>query len=221
MDRPDVPSEPRAELLRLLRYRGAMSLDALSDELGLSKTATRTHALRLEGTGLIRRARPPTEGPGRPPLHYELTPAGADTFPHHEPELLERLLAFLLARGQRDTVEAFFGEVWQARRARLERAWEALPADGDPLARRLKALERVLAEDGFMPRVHAEPEGGSRLVVVRECNCPLPAALRATRIPCELETRFLADATGGEVERVSLATDRTETCEFRLQVESS
>ncbi len=219
-DRPDVPSEPRAELLRLLRYRGSLSLDALSELLGLSKTATRTHALRLEADGLIRRAHPPTTGPGRPPLHYELTGAGADTFPQHEPELLRRLLAFLLERGDRKTVEAFFGEVWDARRERLERALEALPPVGDPLKRRLRALERVLAEDGFMPRLESEPED-RHLVVVRECNCPLPAALRATRIPCELETRFLADAVGGEVERVSLAIDRTETCEFRLRVEGS
>lgn len=207
------PRPPRDELLHLLRTRGAMTLDALMAALGLSKTATRAHALRLEREGLIERSAAPSAGPGRPPVRFELTEAGANTFPRHEPELFGRLLAFLLERGERDTVRAFFETVWRQRRARFE---QALEAEGP--GARLEALERVLAEDGFMPRLRTEaPAGGPRLVVVRECNCPLPAALRATRIPCELEGRFLADAVGGELESASLASSRADTCEFRFR----
>jgi predicted ArsR family transcriptional regulator len=216
-DRPDIPSEPRAELLRLLRYEGPLSLDELAERMGLSKTAARSHALRLEDAGLIRRTHPPAERPGRPPVHFELTPAGADTFPQHEPDLLRRLLEFLLGRGERDTVEAFFAEVWQGRRARFERALDEMPDRS--LDSRLRALERVLAEDGFMPRLGAEMSSeGQRLVVVRECNCPLPSALSATRIPCELETRFLADAVAGHTLSASVASSRSDTCEFRMRV---
>lgn len=216
-DRPDIPSEPRAELLRLLRYEGPLSLDELAERMELSKTGTRTHALRLEDAGLIRRTHPQVERPGRPPVHFELTPAGADAFPQHESELLRRLLEFLLGRGERDTVEAFFAEVWQGRRARFERALDEMPDRS--LDARLRALERVLAEDGFMPRLSAEGTGeGRRLVIVQECNCPLPTALRATRIPCELETRFLAEAVDGDTESVSLASSRADTCWFRMRV---
>jgi len=194
-----------------------MSLDELAERLELSKTAARAHALRLEEAGLIRRTHPPVGRPGRPPVHFELTPAGADTFPRHESDLLRRLLEFLLGRGRRDTVDAFFAEVWQERRARFERALDEVP--GEALAGRLQALERVLGVDGFMPQLRTEDAiDGRRLVVVRECNCPLPSALRATRIPCELESRFLADALAAEAESISLATNRSEVCEFRMRV---
>jgi len=195
-----------------------MSLDELAERLELSKTGARTHALRLEGAGLVQRVHPPVTRPGRPPVHFELTEAGADTFPQHEPELLRRLLEFLLGRGERDTVQAFFAEVWQQRRARFERALDEMPDHA--LSDRLQALEQVLAADGFMPQLHTEGRSAGRtLVVVRECNCPLPTALRATRIPCELETRFVADAVGAQPESVSLASRRSDTCEFRIQVE--
>jgi predicted ArsR family transcriptional regulator len=206
--------DPREQLLRALRGGGAMTVDALAEALHLSKTATRAHVLQLEERGLITREEGAAAGPGRPPVRVALTRAGGAVFPTQDADILSQMIEFIDENGHGALVERFFASIWarrrEALRARLGEGEHGLDA-------RLAALEALLREHQFMPVI--ERLGGKGEVVrVRECNCPLPAAVRATRIPCRLEVDFLAEAVCGRAVEVALAADRSQSCVFVFEV---
>ncbi len=206
--------DPKSTILQALRRRGSLTTDRLVEATGLSKTATRAHLLALERDGLIAREKGPHEGLGRPPVAFRLTSKGGALFPTRDPELLAGLLAFLEREGGRSLVEGFFGELWEERRRR----WKL--NEGTPLAKRVEVLDELLAASDFMPVVElVRSAKGKARVRVRECNCPLPAAVRATRIPCRLEGEFLADVLGGELRSADIARDRSETCVFQIELD--
>ncbi len=212
---------PRQTVLDLLRRRGAASIDSLAAQLRLSKTATRAHVLKLEKDGFVRRIEAEPDGPGRPQVRFTLTERGGAAFPTADADVLERLLAFLESEGQARLTKKFFEELWSERRSLL---LEILNTDAFAkvsLKKRLRHLERLLEQSHFMPRIECSTRGEGRLVVVRECNCPLPAAVRATKIPCQLEAEFLADVVGGSALEARIATGRADTCTFQFLLQSS
>lgn len=215
----ETGQDPKHTILEALRLRGPMRTDALVEATGLSKTATRARLLRLERDGLIARDdAAPRDAVGRPPVVYRLTDDGAEAFPVRDAALLERLLAFLEREGEGSLAERFFDELWQERTDQLRRAL------GDPrrasLDERLDALVDLLDAGDFMPVVDlVNREDGGRRVRIRECNCPLPAAVRATRLPCRFEARFLADAVGGRVASARMASSRGDTCLFEIDLD--
>lgn len=210
--------EPRQTILDALRRRGAMSIDELAALLDLSKTATRAHVLRLEKAGLIARMEADPDGPGRPRARFALTQRGAGSFPTADAELLEVLLAFLEREGHSALIRHFFEELWSERRSSLLQSLGVNSFADSSLKERLLHLEELLEESDYMPSIERRRQGKGKLVVLRECNCPLPAAVRATRIPCQLEAAFLAEVVGGEALETQLAADRAETCTFEFLV---
>lgn len=196
-----------------------MSIDDLASSLGLSKTAARAHLLRLEKRGLIARVEAEPVGPGRPRARFVLTRRGGETFPTADAAVLERLLTFLDRHGHRDLIVEFFTEFWSERRASLLRSLRVSSFGESRLDERLEGLEMLLERSEFMPRIERRSRAGQELVVVHECSCPLPAAVRATRIPCQLETQFLTEVVGGAPVATRIATHRAETCRFELRIE--
>lgn len=199
--------EAKTKLLDLIKIRGEVSVDEATLELGLAKTTVRQHLLLLERQGLLTRGGRKT-AKGRPQLIYRLSNRATQLFPTQEPELLRQLLTRLIADGQNEWVNNFFREYW-AQRTRKFR--ERLEARGKltPKATR-KVLFELLEEEGFMPEI-SEQKG---TVSVRECNCPFPEAVKATRIPCRLEAEFLREALETNFERVSYIPSGSTTCTY-------
>ncbi len=206
-----LDSAPRRTLLEFVKRRGAVTLDEAVAALGLSKTAVRGHLLRLEELGLLERIAASTDRPGRPPLAYRVSAQGERLFPSSDSAALTALLVFLAESGAGALLETFFAGLWAARRAEYQA--ELARGDGDALPDRLRALSAVLERGHFMPRV--SHDGGCG-VTVRECHCPLPAAVRATRLPCEMEARFLAGVIGAEPQSVRYASPEAPGCVYRF-----
>ncbi len=211
-------ASPRARILTALRRDGASSIDGLRSLLGLSKTATRAHLVRLESAGLVARAALETKGRGRPPMGYHLTALGSRAFPTTDGDLLARLLTFLEGRGEGALVAAFFSELWGARREELDRRLAREHGPSPTVDQRLGALRALLEDSHFMPALERSPGDDGGCVTLRECHCPLPRAAGATRIPCHLELAFLEAALGARAVRSHFATDPTDTCVFELCV---
>lgn len=205
---------PRARLLLLLKREGAQGIDALAAKLGLSKTATRAHLLRLEREALVMRRTLTTDAPGRPSLEFLLSNAGHGQFPDADAALLTELLNFLKQSDNQPLIDIFFEQLWQRREAELIEITEE-PISKLSLADRQAALLQLLERHGFMPEFKEE-QGGDTLLL-RECHCPFPAAVRATRIPCKLESAFLAKALGRPLLSATWATPPDETvCHFQF-----
>ena len=213
-------SGSRRQLLDRIRRMGTRTVDQLVADVGLAKNTVRTHLLKMEQLGLIERISVGTRQPGRPPLAYRVGPAGIDTFPRSEGELLTALIAFLQENGAQDLLEAFFQRVWDARRGELEGALATIRGRG--LKARLRALHEVLDRNHFMPVIEISSSSssgrrGDRKLTIRECNCPDSSAVRATRLPCELEAQFLGHVVGTPPTSVRVRTTDAEPCIFEWE----
>jgi predicted ArsR family transcriptional regulator len=211
-------SDIKFDILVALKRQGTMTIDELVEFCALSKTAVRAHLLRLEDDEMIERQQIPSDGPGRPPLAYGVTERGGEAFGSADSAVLTRLLDYLGREEAMHLVRGFFAELWSERLAECRDRLNTEELGAAPLQERLEVLEELLSEHDFMPVVDTRAgEDGAARVTVRECNCPFPAAVRATRIPCQLEAEFLAEVLGAQLQRTSFASKRSETCLFEFE----
>lgn len=197
----------RSKILEYLKLHGSRRIDDITAALSLSKSTVRAHLLRLEKSGLIVRKFLPNDGPGRPALAFELSPDGHSHFPNDEGSVLTGLLNFLKEESEESLIQQYFSSLWTQRSKELERI-AGVPLDDLSLQERQTAAVNLLNRHGFMPELITDEDNpDSTHFVMRECNCPFPAAIRATRIPCMLERAFLSKALGQPVQSVILAEE--------------
>lgn len=200
----------KLSLLDLLKQTGGLSVDALVERSPLSKTTIRQHLLWLEEQALIARAYHRV-GRGRPQLVYELTAGGHELYPSQEGRVLRELLQFLLDEGHASLVQVFFERYWAERRKGFE---ERLASSGEG---KMAVLLKLLTEEGFMPEVTERTEGR---LTLRECNCPFSQAVKATRLPCRLEAKFIQEVLGREATEVRLMPQGEPVCTYELRSEA-
>lgn len=204
----------KKEILDLLKRSGILSIDDVTDHLGLAKTTLREHFLQLERDGYIER-KYERSGPGRPSLQYKLTSQGHSIYPTGESELLRNFLAFLKERGQESTIQEFFTDFWEKRLEKAERLMDE-HAPGDRKAR-TGELIKMLTDEGFMPEFELNKDQNK--LEIRECNCPFSKVVKETRLPCKLEAEFYKRLFDGSVERTSYIADGDHSCTYSISVQ--
>lgn len=208
------PSDTKRALLTLIKQHGAISLDDAEEATGLTRTTLREHLGQLERDRLVERSTK-RQGRGRPSLRYSLTAEGGRLFPSRDGALLGSLLEFLKREGKDDLIEGFFVQYWDDRRREIE--YQLSSIDPDDQQARLEVLKRVLQEQGFMPEMIVNDSG----LVIRECNCPFPEAVRHTRLPCRLEARFFEQLFGERIGRASYIPDGSPACTYEFPTDSA
>ncbi len=203
-----ISSESKRDLLILLKRAGSISLDLAEKETGLSRTTLREHLRQLERDGLIRRTYR-RYGRGRPSVHFHLTENGEALFPTRDGLLLRRLLRFLEEENRTDLIERFFDVFWNERRREFALRCEAEGATG--LTDRARVLEDMLTDQGFMPEVVIQDDE----VMIRECNCPFPEAVKHTRLPCRLEAEFFEEVFDASIGRLAYIPEGSPACTYR------
>ncbi|MEP0546935.1 MAG: transcriptional regulator [Rhodothermales bacterium] len=204
-----LPSGTKGDLLLLMKRQGPISLDDAEAATGLTRPTLRQHLGGLERDRLVERStqRQPR---GRPSLRYALTPQAEALFPSRDGVLLGRLLDFLQERDDDALIEGFFEHYWDERLRDVQHRLSQVPeGDGDE---RLSVLVELLREQGFMPEVRSD-EGG---LVIRECNCPFPEAVKRTRLPCRLEARFFERVFDDRISRVTYIPDGFPACTYEF-----
>jgi predicted ArsR family transcriptional regulator len=192
-----------------MKRRGSISLDDAKAATGLTRTTLREHFGHLERDGLLRR-RTKKHGRGRPSLRYDLTEQGHALFPARDGILLRELLNFLSSSGRTDLVEGFFTAFWDTRYDEARKRLDEIDAHGR--SGKLQILEDLLREQGFMPEVRSGPDG----IVIRECNCPFPEAIKVTRLPCRLEARFFERLFDTPASRVAYIPEGSPACTYEF-----
>jgi predicted ArsR family transcriptional regulator len=203
------PSDTKRDLLKLMKQQGTISLDDAEAATGLTRTTLREHLGQLERDGLVARSAK-RQGRGRPSLRYNLTTDGEGLFPSRDNVLLGHLLAFLKQQGQEELIKAFFEQFWAVRLRDVEYRLSAL--DPGNQQGRLEVLEHLLREQGFMPEIRQDEAG----IVIRECNCPFPEAVKHTRLPCRLEAQFFEHIFGKHIARVAYIPDGSPACTYEF-----
>lgn len=218
-------------LLDSIKRKGALSLEEAIKGLALAKTTVRQHLLSLEEQGFVQR-KYESHGQGRPKVLFELTDKAQALYPTQEPELLRELLEFLKESGQLRSVELFFQKYWEKRKSQFTHAlqqklWQKSEKQGtseqsspknelakNELKMRIETLRALLQAEGFMPEFKQQKQS----VEVKECHCPFPEAIRATQIPCKLESEFIQWALKTPMERTSYFPQGDLACAYRSRV---
>lgn len=203
------PSDTKRDLLMLMKQQGTISLDDAEAATGLTRTTLREHLGQLERDGLVERSTW-RQGRGRPSHRYTLTADGERLFPSRDNVLLGRLLEFLQQEGEEALIQTFFERFWAERLQDVQYRLSKLDP-GDQKGQ-LAVLEQLLREQGFMPEIRQDEEG----LVIRECNCPFPEAVKRTRLPCRLEAEFFEQLFDKRIGRVTYIPDGSPACTYEF-----
>ena len=198
---------PRGAVLVHLKRAQHLTAKELAARLRVSLNAARHHLKELEAEGLVVYERE-HRGVGAPAFAYRLSPAGEALFPRRYEETLTALLDQMVERDGREAAVGLLASYF----AGLTRRLQTELVDATP-AERLRALGRVLSEEGYMAEVTALAGSGT----LTEHNCAIPAV--AERFPeiCAAEARFLADVLGAEVDRREHMLNGCSACEYHVR----
>jgi predicted ArsR family transcriptional regulator len=194
-----------------LKRVGAQEARDLAAHLGVTAMAVRQHLYVLEAEGIVaaeQQARPR----GRPAKLWRLTEAAAPFFPDGHAELTLGLLDAMTeafgARGLGKLIAARTEAQRTAYGARIQRRW--------PLKRRVEALARIRAEEGYMAEVRGAGRGVYLLV---ENHCPICAAAQACRGLCQRELELFEAVLGPDVEvaRLDHLLSGARRCSYRIR----
>lgn len=186
-------------VLALLRDRGAQTVAALCDELGVTATAVRQRLERLAAGGLIEREEH-RSGRGRPAHFYRASAAGLRALGDHQAELAgvlwRRVIAIEDPAVRNRVLEGISQDVLAAWGAAT--AVESSPRlDDGTAAAILPRLEEValrLQSRNIPVQVQGGESGG--LPVLRFTACPYPDLSSEGHEICSLETDMLSRMSG-------------------------
>jgi DeoR family transcriptional regulator, suf operon transcriptional repressor len=198
---------PRGEVLVQLKRAQRLTAKELAGRLGVSLNAARHHLKELETEGLVEYERE-HRGVGAPAFAYRLSASGQALFPRRYEETLTSVLDQMVELNGREAAVALL----ESHFAGLTRRLQGELAGSSP-DERLRALSRVLSEEGYMAEVTTR--GGQ--ATLTEHNCAIPAV--AQRFPeiCAAEARFLAEVLGAEVDRREHMLSGCSACEYHVR----
>ena len=206
-----APGGSRRALLDRLKRAGPQQARELAAHLGVTAMAARQHLYVLEAEGIVAAEQQPRPR-GRPVKLWRLTEAAAAFFPDGHAELTLGLLdAMTEAFGARG-----LGKLIAARSAAQRAAYSLRIRPRWPLKRRVEALARIRAEEGYMAEVRGAGRGVYLLV---ENHCPICAAARACRGLCQRELELFQEVLGPdvEVERLDHLLSGARRCSYRIR----
>lgn len=200
--------EARRQILKILKRRGPLPVDAIAEALEITVSGARQHLTGLERDGVVtyRRIR---QGPGRPRHLYQLTDMGDALFPRRYADLAAELLDDLRNMDP-EALERLFARRVRRRLEEVEQGVQAVD-----LPERLEQLVGMLEDEGYMPQVE-EQEGGRFLLIMR--NCVVRALAERFRGACASEMAFLRRALPGmDVERVAHVLNGRPCCAYEVR----
>lgn len=211
--------DTRSALLDALlehKERG-MTLEQLSERLGVTRNAVRQHVTALERDGLVT-AQGMRPGVRRPSRTYGLTELGAEEFPRRYD-----LLALSLLEALRDTVGDEVAErVLDSLVERVADRWLSTLERLAP-AERTAEVVKIMNRLGYHARVVAEPVGRREEIgAVEAVNCVYHRVARETRLVCRFDERLLSRLLGRPVGLTSCMAEGDGSCVFaRLSAASA
>ncbi len=182
----------RQQILEILKRHGEITVQKLSEELGLTSVTVRHHLETLRSEGYItdpevrRSARP-----GRPRYVYHLTSTAADLFPNNYSGLAGALLESL----QEMLEPQKRAQLLEQTAHRLASGVTDLPVEPE---RRLDAIVSYLKRLGFVARW--ENTAGAKYLL-HICNCPYHYVAQNHPELCLMDEMMLRELTGAELDR--------------------
>lgn len=161
----------RASIIELLRHGDGLTVEVLTESLGLAAATVRRHLDVLQRDGHVEREAV-RRATGRPHYVFKLTQAGRDLAPGHYVGVTELLLSELLSLSASDTRDKDGAAVallaFERMSAALLRACEGR-VTASSLPDRLQQTVEALSAGGLMLDTTPRPDGFT--ITVRDCPC--------------------------------------------------
>jgi predicted ArsR family transcriptional regulator len=205
--------ETRWQILEILKKCGEVTVQELSQKLGLTSVTVRHHLeiLRAEGYVTDPEIRH-SNRPGRPRYIYKLADAAADLFPNNYRGLAEALLDAI-----HENVEpAMYHELLDKTAQCLAAGAGELPEDHDE---RMACVVAYLNEQGFIARWQKD-EGTDATdaadYYIYISNCPYHYVAQQHAETCEIDERLIQLLTGGKLERLEGYASENDRCVYKI-----
>ena len=203
----NILKQPRSAIIDLLKANGAMSVERLAGELGVSKVCVRRHLGLLESDGLVT-FEEERHDRGRPRFIYRLTEKAARLFPQIYDEFAKEALTAVLRNFGDDALR----RVLRSRADELIAQFEE-KLGGRNFDERVKRLTREINAKGYLADARRMKDGSYRL---RQRNCPIESVAVAYPQVCEEELRVYREVLGREVVCECRIADGARKCDFRI-----
>jgi predicted ArsR family transcriptional regulator len=193
----------------LKRIEGATASE-LAEQFGLTDTAVRQHLDGLEQLGLVSRHAMVSEGRGRPPVRWVLTPAAAELFPDRHADLTVDLIESIRTALGDDALDA----VVRTRAERQLAAYQAALPQAVDIELRVRNLAELRSTEGYL----AEWSRDGDQLVLTEHHCPIHDAAATCPSLCGAELELFRSTLGPEVsvERDQHVFDGHLRCSYRI-----
>ena len=192
----------------MLKTRGALSVNDMSKQLGITEMAVRRHLNTLERDSLID-SKLVRQAMGRPTHMYFLTVAADELFPKKYHHLTLDLLEELQAVAGDDKVELLF----ERRKDKLISRYEERMA-GKSLDERVQELADIQNANGYMVELEKTEAGD---YVLNEYNCPIAQVANQYNQACSCELSMFQSLLGTGVERTECLAKGDGKCTYKIQ----
>lgn len=202
--------ETRREILDKLKTRGALSSNAMAEELGISSMAVRQHLRELEDAGDVISS-DLSQGKGRPTKYWELTSKANRHFSDRHRDLILDLLRGLDATLGEEGMNALL----ERRGASQVEEYTRKVDSAKSLYQRTKDLAKLRSEEGYMADVEQGEKGECYLI---ENHCPICDAAEACAGLCATELDVFRQTFGKSVtvERTEHLMNGSRRCVYRI-----
>ncbi len=205
----DYPTESR--LLITLKKSDGMSLEELSEALGISKVATLKHIKSLENRHILER-RITKKKVGRPYYRFYLLSEASSAFGSSSDRLFNDLLEFIAENGNREIVIKFLNDRYEKVAAYYK---EALRNKSGK--ERVEELARLRLLENYLPELKSIGRDKHELL---EFNCPIYSISSKFAEACDLEKKLFENVLRMRVNTSHTQVNGYGTCRFLIDRKS-
>jgi len=204
-----------AQLVALLRSRGAMGIAEIAADMSVTATAVRQRLTRLMAQGLIERGlsqrglpQPGAASRGRPSHVYSLTEKarrqGSSNFADLAIVLWEEIRAVKDPEVRRGLLQRVAGAMARMYAGQVE---------GSTAGQRMESLKKLFAERGVPFKVEPSAGAGS-LHVLTAVDCPYPELAERDRGICAFERMLFSELLQAPVRLSQCRLEGHDCCQF-------
>lgn len=201
--------EKRRKILELLKIKGPMTADQLSEELNISSMGTRQHLKALEHDDLIEHKTQQT-GMGRPGYIYSITELGDELFPRAYSQMANSILEAIKLLDGEDGIDRIF----EKRTESLERQYR-MRMDGKSMEEQVQELALIRTEEGYMADWEKiDPNA----YLLREHNCSICKIAEEFPQACKYEMQLFQKVfKDAKVTREKHMIKGDQMCTYRIE----
>lgn len=212
----EVSNEHQKKILEfLLDQPEGITLDGISELLGITRTAVKNHITRLESLGLVG-YRDEKGAVGRPSRKYILTDNGQEVFPRKYSWLSIEILSFLAKEQGESALESIMQKLAIEIAEKMKHRFIGINSSSELYSR----ITLILNELGY--RAQLKQSDIRKDVIIEAVNCVYHTVAKSHPSVCQFDIKFIEVASGGQnVVLESCIAKGAKVCRFCISQKTS